>query len=105
MKRTNDLLVGTVVLLVILTLTGATFWAKQTDIGDRRSKVVARFRDVGNARVGNAVVIRGVRAGTIEACPAAIRSRRLLLGWVDFAWKTKNPADLSVGRVENFSLS
>ena len=67
MKRTNDLLVGTVVLLVILTLTGATFWAKQTDIGDRRSKVVARFRDVGNARVGNAVVIRGVRAGTIEA--------------------------------------
>jgi len=51
MKRTNDLLVGTIVLLVILTLTGATFWAKQTDIGDRRSKVVARFRDVGNALV------------------------------------------------------
>jgi len=67
MRRTNDLLVGTIVLLVILTLTGATFWVKQTDIGERRSKVVARFRDVGNARVGNAVVIRGVRAGTIEA--------------------------------------
>ncbi|HZI41478.1 MAG TPA: MlaD family protein, partial [Gemmatimonadaceae bacterium] len=67
MRRSNDLLVGTIVLLVILTLTGATFWVKQTDIGERRSKVVARFRDVGNARVGNAVVIRGVRAGTIEA--------------------------------------
>jgi phospholipid/cholesterol/gamma-HCH transport system substrate-binding protein len=71
MKRSNDLLVGTIVLLVILTLTGATFWAKQTDIGERRAKVVARFRDVGNARVGNAVVIRGVRAGTIEAIELA----------------------------------
>ena len=71
MKRTNDLLVGTIVLVVILTLTGATFWVKQTDIGERRSKVVARFRDVGNARVGNAVVIRGVRAGTIEAIELA----------------------------------
>lgn len=76
MRRTNDLFVGTVVLLVILTLTGATLWVKQTDIGERRSKVVARFRDVGNARVGNAVVIRGVRAGTIEAIELA-RS-----GWV-----------------------
>lgn len=71
MKRTNDLLVGSVVLLVILTLTGATLWVKQTDIGERRSRVVARFRDVGNARVGNAVVIRGVRAGTIEAIELA----------------------------------
>ena len=31
MKRTNDLLVGSIVLLVILTLTGATLWVKQTD--------------------------------------------------------------------------
>lgn len=67
MKRTNDLLVGTAVIAVILTLTGATLWVKQADIGEKRSKVVARFHDVGNARVGNAVVIRGVRAGRIEA--------------------------------------
>ena len=71
MKRANDFLVGAVVLMVILTLTGATIWVKQTDIGERRTKVVARFRDVGNARVGNAVVIRGVRAGTIEAIELA----------------------------------
>lgn len=71
MKRSNDFLVGTVVLLVILTLTGATLWVKQSDIGEHKSKVVARFRDVGNARVGNAVVIRGVRAGTIEAIELA----------------------------------
>ena len=71
MRRKNDFVVGMVVLAVILTLTGATLWVKQSDIGERRSKVVARFRDVGNARVGNAVVIRGVRAGTIEAIELA----------------------------------
>jgi phospholipid/cholesterol/gamma-HCH transport system substrate-binding protein len=71
MRRKNDFLVGMIVLAVILTLTGATLWVKQADIGERRSKVVARFRDVGNARVGNAVVIRGVRAGTIEAIELA----------------------------------
>ena len=71
MKRGNDLVVGAVVLLVILTLTAATLWVKQTDINDRRSKVVARFHDVGNARVGNAVVIRGVRAGRIEGIELA----------------------------------
>lgn len=71
MKRSNDFLVGSVVLLVILTLTGATLWVKQSDIGERHARVVARFRDVGNARVGNAVVIRGVRAGTIEAIELA----------------------------------
>lgn len=71
MKRTNDFLVGAVVLFVIVSLTGATLWMKQTDIGEHRTDVVARFRDVGNARVGNAVVIRGVRAGTIEAIELA----------------------------------
>ena len=71
MKRGNDLLVGAVVLLVAVALVGATLWMKQADIGERRSKVVARFHDVGNARVGNAVVIRGVRAGRIEAIELA----------------------------------
>ena len=77
MKRSNDFLVGAVVLSVILALTGATLWVKQSDIGERQTRVVARFRDVGNARVGNAVVIRGVRAGTIEAIELA------RAGWVD----------------------
>jgi len=71
MKRTNDFYVGAITLLVIVTLTGATLWVKQTDIGERRTHVVARFRDVGNAHVGNAVVIRGVRAGTIDAIELA----------------------------------
>ena len=67
MRRRNDFLVGTAVIFIICSLTGATLWVKQTDIGERRARVVARFHDVGNARVGNAVVIRGVRAGRIEA--------------------------------------
>ena len=67
MRRRNDFLVGLAVILTIASLTGATLWVKQSDIGERRSRVVARFHDVGNARVGNAVVIRGVRAGRIEA--------------------------------------
>jgi phospholipid/cholesterol/gamma-HCH transport system substrate-binding protein len=75
-KRANDLLVGGVVLLVVVGLTAATVWVKQSDIGERRSKVVARFHDVGNARVGNQVVIRGVRAGRIEAIELA------RAGWV-----------------------
>ena len=60
MKRKNDLLVGAVVLVVIFSLIGTTLWVQQTDIKDRRSKVVARFHDVGNARVGNSVVLHGV---------------------------------------------
>ena len=71
MRRRNDFFVGIAVVLVVLSLTGATLWVKQTDIGERRSRVVARFHDVGNARVGNAVVIRGVRAGRIDAIELA----------------------------------
>lgn len=67
MKRTNDMIVGAVVLVVLVGITAAVLWMKQTDIGERRARVTARFHDVGNARVGNAVVIRGVRAGRIEA--------------------------------------
>lgn len=71
MRRSNDLLVGTVVLLTSVALLGATLWVKQSDIGSRRERVYARFQDVGNARVGNAAVIRGVRAGRIDAIELA----------------------------------
>jgi phospholipid/cholesterol/gamma-HCH transport system substrate-binding protein len=70
-RRTSDLIVGTAVLAVVATLTGATLWVKEADIGEQRTRVVARFHDVGNVRVGNAVVIRGVRAGNIEAIELA----------------------------------
>lgn len=71
MKRANDFIVGLSVLGIGLSLVAATLWVKQTDVGERRTRVVARFHDVGNARVGNAAVIRGVRAGRIEAIELA----------------------------------
>jgi phospholipid/cholesterol/gamma-HCH transport system substrate-binding protein len=45
----------------------ATLWVKQADFGRDQTTVMARFRDVGGVRIGTPVVIRGVRAGKIEA--------------------------------------
>lgn len=39
----------------------------ETAFGTRRPKVVARFRDVGQVAVANLVVIRGVKAESVEA--------------------------------------
>lgn len=71
MKRANDFVVGLSVLGIGFALVGSTLWVKQADMGRRHSHVVARFHDVGNARVGNAAVVRGVRAGRIEAIELA----------------------------------
>src|SRR4029078_9594634 len=60
---------------------GAVAWVKQADIGKRQREVVARFRDVGNARVGNAVVIRGVVGGRVQSIELATNR------WVDVHMK------------------
>jgi len=75
-KRMNDAVVGIAVLLVVAALLASLAWVQQADFGQRRHVVVARVRDVGNARVGNAVVIRGVVAGSIQAIELAPN------GWV-----------------------
>lgn len=64
--RSNDWLVGSAVLGALVLVVVATLWLQGTDIGERSEKVTARFRDVGNMQVGNAVVIRGVGAGRVE---------------------------------------
>lgn len=66
MKRTNDFVVGLTVLFGVVAIIAATLWVKQADLRDRNERVSARFRDVGNVRVGAAVVLRGVRAGRVE---------------------------------------
>jgi len=81
MKRKTDLLVGVVVLVIAIATIGAVAWVKQADIGKRQRDVVARFRDVGNARVGNAVVIRGVVGGRVQSIELAPNS------WVDVHMK------------------
>ena len=80
-NRTSDLIVGAVVLAVIVTLLASLAWVQQSDFGQRRNEVVARVRDVGNARVGNAVVIRGVIAGRLQAIELAPA------GWVHVRMK------------------
>lgn len=81
MKRINDAVVGLVVIVIVLALAGALAWVKGTDVGKRQHEVVARFRDVGNARVGNVVVIRGVVGGRIQGIELAPA------GWVDVRMK------------------
>jgi phospholipid/cholesterol/gamma-HCH transport system substrate-binding protein len=81
MKRANDLLVGGVVLTVIAALVAGIGWVKQSDIGRRQHEVVAHFRDVGNARVGNSVVVRGVVGGRIQGIELAPD------GWVNVRMK------------------
>jgi phospholipid/cholesterol/gamma-HCH transport system substrate-binding protein len=67
MRRTrSDLLVGLTVIVTVVALLASTLWVRQADVSRRRQHATARFQDVGNARVGNAVVIRGVRAGRID---------------------------------------
>lgn len=67
MKRTNDFAVGLTIILGTITIIAATLWVKQADFGRDRAVVTARFRDVGGAKVGTPVVVRGVRAGKIES--------------------------------------
>jgi phospholipid/cholesterol/gamma-HCH transport system substrate-binding protein len=55
----------------VAALAGSVAWVKHVDVGRRDRTVSARFRDVGNARVGNAVVIRGVVGGHVKAIELA----------------------------------
>lgn len=71
MKKRQDFIVGLTVLLTIVATIGSVLWLQQTDPTRRRQRVIAQFEDVGNARVGNAAVIRGVRSGRIEAIELA----------------------------------
>ena len=67
MKRSNDFIVGAVIIFSVVAITGATLWTRQSDIGGDHARVTARFRDVGGLQVGNAVVIRGVRSGRVKS--------------------------------------
>lgn len=66
-KRQNDFLVGLTVVVVTVLLIVAVLWVKQTDLGGRTRHLTVRSREVGGVALGNPVVIRGVRAGRIEA--------------------------------------
>ncbi|MBA4072924.1 MAG: hypothetical protein C0497_13955 [Gemmatimonas sp.] len=66
-KRSNDFLLGLTILLSLALIILVTLFLQETELGTRRQKVVARFRDVGQVTVGSLAVIRGVKAGSVEA--------------------------------------
>lgn len=70
-RGTNDMMVGMSIVVTAILLVAGTTWLSQTDVRGKRTRVEARFGDVGNAQVGNAVVIRGVRAGRLESIELA----------------------------------
>lgn len=70
-RRTDDFVVGLVVIIAAVLVIAASMWVQRADFGNRRSGVEARFRDVGNAQVGGTVVVRGVNSGRIEGIELA----------------------------------
>lgn len=75
-KRSNDFLLGAVILGAIVLIVAVSLFLRESDIGTKHSRVTARFHDVGQVQVGNVVVIRGVKAGKVEAIELADE------GWV-----------------------
>jgi phospholipid/cholesterol/gamma-HCH transport system substrate-binding protein len=71
MRKRPDFIVGLTILVTLVALIASVLWMQQSDPTRRRRRVVAQFQDVGNARVGNAAVIRGVRAGRIQGIELA----------------------------------
>ena len=67
MKRSNEFLVGLVLLVALgITIAGA-LWLGETNVGRREQVHVARFRTVGGLTPGAPVTLRGVKVGRIEA--------------------------------------
>lgn len=88
MKRTNDFIVGLTIVAATVIIVAAILWVKQSDIGRERRTLVARFRDVGNVKVGANVVLRGVRSGRIEGLELAPS------GWVEMRMRIDPAVEL-----------
>lgn len=66
-KRASDFVVGITVIVVTAALIASILWLNRADLGGRTRHLTVRTRDVGGVSLGNPVVIRGVRAGRVEA--------------------------------------
>jgi phospholipid/cholesterol/gamma-HCH transport system substrate-binding protein len=67
MKRTNEFAVGLAVLLALGLVVAGALWLSETDINQKQTVAVARFRTVGGLGVGAPVTLRGVKVGRVEA--------------------------------------
>lgn len=70
-QRSNDFMLGAVIIGAIALIVGVSLFLRESEIGTRRHRITARFGDVGQVQVGNAVVIRGVKAGKVEGIELA----------------------------------
>lgn len=66
-QRSGDFVLGAVIIAAIALIVGTSLFLRETEIGGKRHRVAARFSDVGQIQVGNAVVIRGVKSGRVAA--------------------------------------
>ena len=77
MKRSNEFLVGLVVLVALAVVVAGALWLSETRLGAREELAAARFRTVGGLKVGAPVTLRGVRIGRVESIRLADD------GWVE----------------------
>lgn len=66
MKRSDEFLVGLVVLVTLAVIVGGALWLSETHLGRSERVLTARFRTLGSLGVGDPVVLRGVRVGRVQ---------------------------------------
>ncbi|NJD09649.1 MAG: MCE family protein [Gemmatimonadetes bacterium] len=66
MKRSNEVLVGLVVIVGVMVVVFGTIWLKGVKPGRERTDLVARFDRVGQLLEGGVVKLRGVPIGRVE---------------------------------------
>ncbi|HEX7051538.1 MAG TPA: MlaD family protein [Longimicrobiales bacterium] len=67
MRQRSEVVVGVVILLSALLVFLGTLWLKGERLGQQEMTIEARFREVGQLMVGNAVKLRGVPIGEVES--------------------------------------
>jgi phospholipid/cholesterol/gamma-HCH transport system substrate-binding protein len=67
MKGRNEVAVGTAVILAITVIVIGTIWLQGRGFGREEMELTARFHEVGQLLDGNAVKVRGVPIGRVEA--------------------------------------
>jgi phospholipid/cholesterol/gamma-HCH transport system substrate-binding protein len=67
MKAKNEIMVGAVVILSVVLVIVGTIWMQGRGFGSEEMEIRARFREIGQLQNGNAVKVRGVPIGRVEA--------------------------------------
>ena len=83
MNRTNELLVGIVIIAAVTVAVVGTLWLQRSNFGRPQTPVQALLESAGQVAPGNAVTYRGVRIGrvddiTVEPGATGVRVRMLL---------------------------